>query len=63
MPNNATKSEVKKATNVDTSEFAKKTDLASLKSEVDKIYNEKLKTVLADLSKLCDAVKMLLLRC
>ena len=63
MPNNATKSEVKKATNVDTSEFAKKTDLASLKSEVHKIYNEKLKTVLADLSKLCDAVKMLLLRC
>ena len=57
MPNNATKSEVKKETNVDTSEFAKKTDLASLKSEVDKIYNEKLKTALADLSKLCDAVK------
>ena len=57
MPNNATKSEVKKETNVDTSEFYKKTDLASLKSEVDKIYNEKLKTALADLSKLCDAVK------
>ena len=39
-----------------TSNLAVKSDLASLKAEVDKIDVEKLKTVLVDLSKLNNAV-------
>ena len=50
----ATKEEVKNITHVDTSSFELKTNLASLKTEVDKLDIPKLKTVpvdLADLSK------------
>ena len=39
----ATKSGLKTATGVDTSEFAKKIDLADLKSDVDKLDIDKLK--------------------
>ena len=45
LPNYATKADLKYATVVDTSDFAKKTDLASLKSDVDKLDVDKLKNV------------------
>ena len=45
MSNYATKSEVEKAAGADTSEFAKKADLASSKSDVDKLDIDRLKTV------------------
>ena len=58
MSNYATKSEKKKgAIGINTSNFAKKVDLASLKSDVENLDVEKLKTVLVDLSKLSDVVK------
>ena len=44
-------------TNVDTSSFALKTNLDSLKTEVDKLDIDKLELVPVDLSKLSDAVK------
>ena len=53
----ATKADLKNATGVDTSKLAAKSDLASLKSEVDKIDVDKLKTVPVDLSKLSNVVK------
>ena len=53
----ATKSDLKNATGVDTSNFAEKTDLNSLKSKVDKLDISKLVTFTADLSKLKDVVK------
>ena len=37
LSSNATKVEIKKITNVDTSDFAKTTDLANLKSDLDKL--------------------------
>ena len=52
MSNYATKADLKNATGVDTSKLAAKSDLASLKTEVDKIDVDKLKTVPIDLSKL-----------
>ena len=54
LKNYATKEELKNITHVDTSSFALKTNLASLKTEVDKLDIPKLKTVpidLADLSR------------
>ena len=42
---------------VDVSSFVSKTNLASLKTEVDKIDADKLKTVLVDLAKLSNVVK------
>ena len=48
--NYATKKYLKKATGVDISKLVAKSDLASLKAEIDKIDVDKLKTV--DLSKL-----------
>ena len=48
----ATKADLKNATGADTSEFAKKTDLASLKSDVDKLDIAKLKNVPSGLSSL-----------
>ena len=42
---------------VDTSSFALKTNLASLKTEVDKLYIDKLVPVLVNLSKISDVVK------
>ena len=44
-------------THVDVSSFASKTNLASLKTEVDKIDVDKLKTVPVDLAKLSNVVK------
>ena len=57
LSNYATKADLKNATGVDTFEFAKKVDLASLKSEIDKLDIGKLETTSVDLSKLSDAVK------
>ena len=45
------------ATGVDTLKFAKKFDLASLKSEIDKLDIGKLETTPADLSTLSDVVR------
>ena len=55
--NHATKLDLKHATGSDTSKLAAKSDLASLKSEVDKIDIDKLKTVSTELSKLSNVVK------
>ena len=43
LSNDATKADLKDATGVDTSIFAKKVDLAGLKSNVDKLDIDKLK--------------------
>ena len=53
LPNYGTKSDLKNATS-DTSDFAKKADLASLKTAVDKLNKSdvKLKTVPVDLKKI-----------
>ena len=48
---------LKMLTDVDTSSFALKTNLASLKTEVDKLDIDKLAPVPVDLSKLSDVVK------
>ena len=53
----ATKANVKDTTGVDTSKFAKIVDLASLKSAVDKLNVDELKTVPVDLRKLRNVVK------
>ena len=53
----ATKSDIKNISNVDTKSFASKTNLASLKTEVDKLHIGKLVPVPVDLNKLSDVVK------
>ena len=55
----ATKADLKNATRVDTSDFAKKTDLANLKSDVDKLDIDKLKNVPSNLSNLKSKVDKL----
>ena len=57
LPNDATKTDLKNVTHVDTSSFALKTNLADLKTEVDKLDIDKLAPVPVDLSKLSDVVK------
>ena len=57
LPNYTTKSDIKNISHVDTSSFAVKTNLASLKTEVDKLDIDKLAPVPVDLSKLSDVVK------
>ena len=57
ISNYATKADLKNVTHIDTSRFALKTNLASLKTEVDKQDIDKLVSVPVDLSKLSDAVK------
>ena len=42
LPNYATKTDLKNATGFDTSDFSKKTDLAHLKADVDKLDIDKL---------------------
>ena len=53
----ATKANIKNISHVDSSSFAPKSNLASLKTEVDKLDIDKLITVPVDLSKLSDVVK------
>ena len=62
LDNYATKADLKNATGADTSKFVKKVDLANLKYDIDKLDDNKLVPVPADLSKLSDVVKMMLLR-
>ena len=57
LSNYATKDDVKNITHVDVSSYASKTNLAALKTEVDKIDTDKLKTVPDDLAKLSNVVK------
>ena len=60
LSNYATKTDIKNISPVDTSSFALKTSLANLKTKVDKLDIDKLVPVPVDLSKLSDAVKMML---
>ena len=53
----ATKADIKNISHVDTSSFALKTNLANLKTEVDKLGIDKLVPVPTDLSKLSNVVK------
>ena len=62
LPNYATKADIKNISHIDTSSFALKSNLASLKTEVDKLDIDKLKLVSVDLSKLNGVVKMMLLK-
>ena len=57
LSNYAKKADIKNISHVDTSSFASKTNLANLKSEVDKLDIDKLVPVPVDLSKLSDVVK------
>ena len=57
LSNNAIRTDLKNVTHVDTSSFALKTNLANLKTEVDKLDIDKLAPVPVDLSKLSDVVK------
>ena len=52
LSNHVTKTDLKFATGVDTSYFAKKTDLANLKSDVDKLDIDKFKNVPSNLTTL-----------
>ena len=62
LSNYPTKTDIKNISHVDTSSFALKTNLANLKTEVDKLDIEKLAPVPVDLSKLSEVVKMMLLK-
>ena len=57
VSNYATKKDINDITHVDVSGFASKTNLAALKTEVDKIDADKLKTVPVELAKLSNVVK------
>ena len=57
LTNYATKDDVKNITHVDVSSFASKTNLAALKTEVDKIDADKLKTTPTDLAELTNAME------
>ena len=59
LSNYATKAELKNAAGVDLSKFAKKVDLASLKSEVDKLHINKLEKVSTSLNSLKNKVDKL----
>ena len=57
LVNYATKTDLENITHADVSSFVSKTNLASLKTEIDKIDTDKLKSVPADLAKLSSVVK------
>ena len=57
LSNYATKTDFKNVTHVDTSSFAWKTNLATLKTNVNQLDIDKLVPVPTDLSKLSNAVK------
>ena len=57
LANYATKTDLNNITHVDVSSFASKTNLTALKTEVDKIDADKLKTTPADLAKFTNAVE------
>ena len=57
LTNYPTKTDLNNITHVDVSSFASKTNLAALKTEVDKIDADKLKTTPTDLAKLTNAIE------
>ena len=57
LSNYVTKRDIKNISHVDTSDFALKTNLSSLKTEVDKLDINKLVPIPADLSKLSNVLK------
>ena len=57
LTNYATKTDLKNITHVDVSSYASKTNLAALKTELDTIDVDKLKTTPTDLAKLSNVVK------
>ena len=57
LTNYATKTDLKNITHIDVSSFASKTNLAALKTELDKIDTDKLKTAPADFAKLTNATE------
>ena len=57
LTNYATKTDLKNITRVDVSSYVSKTNLAALKSEIDKIDADKLKKTPIDLAKLSNNVK------
>ena len=57
LSNYATKTDIKNILHIDTSSFALKSNLASLKTEVDKLDIDKLVPVAIDLNKLRGVVK------
>ena len=57
LTNYATKTDLKNITHVDVSSFASKTNLEALKTEVDKIDTDKLKTAPTDLAKLTNVIE------
>ena len=57
LSNYAIKIDLKNVSHVDVSSFALRSNLATLKTEVDKIHADKLKTVPVDLANLSNAVK------
>ena len=57
LSNYAIKGDVKNITHDDVSSYASKTNLTALKTELDKIDTDKLKTVPDDLAKLSNVVK------
>ena len=57
LTNYATKNDLKNITHVDVSSFASKTNLTALKTEVDKIDVDTLKTTPIDLDRLSNLVK------
>ena len=57
LVNYATKTDLKNITHADVGSFASKTNLAALKTELDKIDADKLKTTPTDLAKLTNAIE------
>ena len=57
LTNYATKTDLKNITHVDVGSFASKTNLAALKTEIDKIDADKLRTTPIDLDRLSNLVK------
>ena len=57
LSNYAAKDDVKNITHIDVSSYVTKTNLAALKTEVDKIDTDKLKTAPTDLAKLTNAIE------
>ena len=57
LVNYATKADLKNITHIDVSSFASKTNLAALKTEVDKIDADKLQATPANLAKLTNAIE------
>ena len=62
LTNYATKTDLKNIMHICVSSFTNKTNLAALKTEVDKIDPDKLKTVRVDLAKLINAVENYLVK-